>query len=264
MLFKGMKEILWQEAFAAPWRGVSYSPTSVPRRKAEIIAQEELSLLQEIRQHVEDARSGQGKLFVKLTAGRHAGTIAEVTTIPDFDIGSLNPRMTPSNCVSFRDVPHYNSNGNGTFTFDGHLYSGSWSIGDQTAIASVDGKEILNWTLASASIKSARPALLLGYDGTTVFKRAGKGDVAEAAIKLADRYGQPVIKGDLVIIGNSKNGELYVGKLERYTDARTMFVKHIGASTSIKLPNVQDNQILKITDMDALKQLLMLEKLLAL
>ena len=254
-----MKEILWIEAFNDNWRMVEYSPTSVVREKAEKLAQEQQDLLEEIRVAVARAQSGHAPLFIKLTAGRFAGSIAQVTKLPGFTTHVVGHNSPPPRVTCQDNSSYRRKNGSGAFTFEGFLYQRDWD--NSSAIAEIDGKKILEWDLSSPSIKSARPALLLGYNGPTVLNRANKAEVAENAIKLKDRYGQSVIKGDLVIVGNSKTGELYVGKLERYTDARTMFVKHIGASEPVKLLNVQDNQILKITDMNELKKLLMFEKL---
>lgn len=261
MLLKSMIEILWTEAFGNSWRSVEYSSVSVPREKAEIQTQEQVFLLEEIRKTVERAKSGHTPLFVKLTAGRFAGSIAQVTTIPYFNTQNVGNKPTPPRVTYFDNSSYRTKTDAGQFTIEGHLYLYDWRDGGNVAIAEIDGRKILEWSMSSPSLKSSRPALLIGYTGPTVLNRSKKGEVAETAIKLFDRYGQPVVKGDLVIVGNSKTGDLYVGKLQRFTDARTMFVKHIGASEPVKLLNVQDNQLLRITDMDELKKLLMIEKL---
>lgn len=255
-----MKEILWIEAFGKAWRGIEYSSSSVPFEKAQKQAEELRDLLEEIRVAVARMESGFAPLFVKLTGGRYAGSIAQVTKLPRFNQQVIGHKIAPPR-VHFYDNPSYQGNAKGQLTFEGHLYLSDYRGSGNVAIAKIDDKTVLEWDMTSPSMKTARPVLLLGYTGSTLLHRASKADISESSVKIHDRYGQPVVKGDLVIVGNSKTGELYVGKLERYTDARTFFVKHIGASESVKMLNVQDNQILRITDMDELKKLLMTEKL---
>jgi hypothetical protein len=250
-----MKEILWTELFPSGYQyndtSFYYEDTSGSYESMMEKAEKARELLQEIRDLFET-----GPIYVKLTAGAKAGTIARITKKPGNIIHSDDDNNPPS---KVKIVTHkgWNNKGGSAHIYGNILLSSSRWGGHGMCEASVDGKVVLEWNPSSSSMKTARPVLLIGYTGGEVLVK-GKPSKVKPSISIKDRYGRDVTAGDLVIVGQ-RYGHLIVGKITHISDARTVKIKHIGAKEEAKIPGVMDDQVLLLSD--DIKQVLMMEKL---
>jgi hypothetical protein len=260
-----MNEILWTDAFGD---GKTWSNTNVPyngrdlsRDAAKALAEELQAKLQAIRSEVEACIAGTKSMYVKFTAGKLAGSIARVVKLPTFKINIENNRLRQEKDPGKVEIIHEDNWGRSTWRLRGSLFLASNTyqpkVSDYEMIqCEIDGKVVLEFNCRTASMKSARPVLLIGYNGPTFLH---KGPVAKVEPTIKDRYNREVKKGDLAIIGRGSSGMLMVGKITSISDKRTVKLKHIGSTEEASITNVRDDQVLLLSD--DLKAVLMVEKL---
>jgi len=245
-------EILWTDIFSSNWGGIgtyqNWDTTSNPYEKAKARAEEQRDMLQQAKDLLVAAKAGKAAAYVKLTLGAKAGSIARITDFPEFySDGQIGDN------IKLVDTSYRKNQGWITLEnylrlpYDNHFFA-----------ASVNGKQIIEWSDSSSSMKTARPVLLVGYSGPEVLLK-GKPQKSKPSIKIKDRYGREVGAGDLAIVGYTRQGTLIVGKIISISDKRTLTIKHIGAEEEMKIPGVLDDQVLLLSD--DIKQVLMMEKL---
>lgn len=260
LIERGMKEIIWANAFPDSYstdNSFYWSSTSGNKSSAMEAAEARQEELQAIRSLIEEGAAGTRDVYVKLTMGSKAGTIAKITKFPKLVVngysnGWRQPVDYPDK-VEIRTHSYGTNDASGNCTLAGYLMSssGAWE-------ASVDGKPVLEWYRRSSPLKTARPVLLLDYDGPEVFLK-GKPVKTKPSVTIKDRYNREVGANDLVIIGHKNDGTLTVGKVTHISDSRTVKIKHIGATTEMEIRGVLDEQVLLLSD--DIKQVLMVEKL---
>lgn len=260
-----MNEILWTEAFGDGNHGVAdyhmYDERQTSRTQANMKAEEEVKILQAIRFEVDAVKAGSKDMFVKFTAGRMAGSIARIINPPTFKLALDQSQGRAASDPGKVVMSHVDEGWRKAYLIHGFYYlaARTWqpkASDFQMLKCEIDGKEVLEFNSRTASMKSARPVLLLGYQGPTLLV---KGQAVKVEPKIKDRYGREVKKGDLAIIGRGSSGVLMVGKITSISDKRTVKLKHIGSTEESSLNNVGDDQVLLLTD--DLKSVLMVEKL---
>lgn len=246
-----MKEILWTDLFPNGYHynnSFYYEDTTGSFESMMEKAEETRALLQEVR----DLFESGGPIYIKLTAGAKAGTIARITKKPAIVVDQNYPKVKIETNTGWKG-----GSGSAYVVGDVKLSTSRWG-GHGWCEASVDDKVVLEWTPNSSSMKTARPVLLLGYTGEEVFVK-GKPSKVKPSITIKDRYGRDVNAGDLAIVSHRNTGQLIVGKITHISDARTVKIKHIGAKEEAKISGVMDDQVLLLSD--DIKQVLMMEKL---
>lgn len=260
-----MNEILWTEAFGTgnSWfqGAVAYNGRDLSKEAAHKLAQERQIFLQAIRDEVEECQSGRKDMFVKFTAGKMAGSIARIVKLPKFLLGIENSRWVQETDPGKVELTHVSEYGNHKWQLRGYVYLAGNNyqpkISDFAMMqCEINGKIVLEFNCRTPSMKTARPVLLMGYNGPTVLEK-GTGVRAEMTIK--DRYNRVVKKGDLAIVARGSTGMLMIGKITNISDNRTVKLKHIGGTEEASVTNVKDEQVLLLTD--DLKSVLMMEKL---
>jgi hypothetical protein len=266
-----MKEILWNKIFSKSYRlpdiDFAYNGKTITKESVSAKAQERADELDLAKRTILSFFDDK-PVYVKLTAGSKAGTIGSLVATPSLSLanhirhGRAGP-SSPSLTSKVEVTTGWAHNATGSFVVTGYLQTclkhNALVISNSNDFAiSVDGKEVLRWNDDSASVKSARPVLLIGYEGPEVLVK-GRPVKNSGNATIKDRYGRDVTKGDLAVIGMGKSGVLVVGKIESISDARTVKLKHIGGGDPISLTGVMDEQVLLLTD--DIKAVLMMEKL---
>ena len=256
-------EITWQEAFIKDWASdnIEWDGKILSKDQAIAQAKEKCELWQKIRVEVLNAAKGGKPLYVKLTQGQKAGTIARVDNF-DFSMvmkagpgGYRSDPIDPGKLTFNEADNRWRPTGTGVLEIVGRLYQ--YKTHKKEINLSVDGKVVHKFIPSTSSMTTCRPVVLLGYEGPEVLAKGQK--PAKISATIQDRYGRDVTKGDLVIVGKATGGTLMVGKVDFITDRRAMTIKHIGAHEPMTLTNVQNEQVLKLTD--DIKAVLMMEKL---
>jgi hypothetical protein len=241
---------------------------------AEADANEHLALYKKIIPELH-----KDSLYIKLTAGQRAGTIARLADY-SFDAyfryyawakGATASRTARTKV--HHEPDSYVSGGRGSLgsvtRTAGKLfvdnvpiwsrdYNNGWDSGEPIQII-VDGhRTISKFSLFSAFMDSARPVFLLGYDGPAVWCYSKKVDESKPSITMTDRFGAEIGKGDLVIMAARSCGTLMVGKIERISPKKSVWLKHIGAKLPHMETSVISHQFIKVKDIE---QTLMMQKL---
>lgn len=263
-----MDEILWTEAFGDgnSWfnNQVVYNGRDLSKEAARLLAVERQTFLQSIRNEITECMAGRKSMYVKLTAGRMAGSIARVMKIPKFHLGVASTRYSREDDPGKVEIVHESEFGRDRWRLRGYFYQANNhyqpKISDFEMIeCEIDGKKILEFNCRTPNMKSARPVLMLGYQGPTVLVKGASAAKPEMTIK--DRYNRVVKSGDLAIVARG-SGMLLVGKIVGISDKRTVRIRHIGSTEDSSITNVRDDQVLLLSD--DLKGVLMMEKLKAL
>lgn len=260
-----MNEILWTEAFGTgnTWfqESVPYNGRDLSREAAYKLALERQAFLQAIRDEADAVMAGTKDMYVKFTAGKMAGSIARIVKTPKFLLGIENNRLNKETDPGKVELIHVDQYGATKWRCRGYVYLAGNHYQPKPSDfemhqCEIDGKVVLEFNARTPSMKSARPVLLLGYNGPTLLH---KGPVAKTELTIKDRYNRVVKKGDLAIIGRGSSGVLMVGKITHISDKRTVKLKHIGSTEEASITNVRDEQVLLLSD--DLKSVLMIEKL---
>lgn len=255
--------IAWEDILAMAGQAdhgldFSYNGIDLLRKSQEERAQALLAKHKLVNKAVEEAIQGIAPLYFRVTAGGKAGTIMRLTNPEVFKRydrhgqyrAYRNHVLPPVNEKPTLSEDAYDSHG--YFHLDGHLYI----PGSKDLHFKVDEPDKrFNFDRLSSSNKTMKPELLIGYQGPTVWQY---GKPTKKTLTLIDRYGREVGVGDVVLLGQAWNGRLVAGKITRISDARGVWIKHIGSKEDHYEKSCDGDQIMLLKDIE---QVLMMEKL---
>lgn len=220
-------------------------------------------------------------LYIKLTAGQRAGTIARIEDYQFDTFFYINSDRgdTKSTRLEIKHRQDYTSSRrvslaaaattifreSGAFYCDKipSLHSsfyGSWHGDDKIPLV-VDGKGVIvTFSTDDAFMESARPVILVGYNGPTVWKFSRRVH-SNPKIVLQDRFGTDVTEGDLVILATRPAGLLLVGKITSISPKMTLTMKHLGADVPHQERNINSNQLMRVKDLENTLMLMRLSSL---
>lgn len=263
---ENITQISWEDLLAlqssdADWgKTFHYNTTDRPRIPVRTAVLERLEMLKEVEKAVTAAMSGDEPLYFKVTAGSKAGSIMRLVNPEVFKRydsheryrgmkwSKAPPPLTKTTLVD-RSSQY---GGSGSFDIDGHYYVPS-EADMKFEIDGVKGTTI--FSRRSSTNKTMKCELLLGYKGPTLLQ---KGKPTKKSMTIKDRYGREVGVGDVVLMGSAGTGRLLAGKITRISDARGVWIKHIGAKEDFHEKACSDDQLMLLKDIE---QALMMEKL---
>lgn len=265
-------EIPFTEAFPRGSSGsvFDYDDVKFPHLDAEERALARVEVAQKIRDEIVKRR---GSLYVKLTAGQRAGTIGliqlsqknvGIASNHDQDDTFSIDRLDKRPPVLTKDQPKdgwRRSRGEGAWHVYNEVFARSnwYSCENFIFTLAVDGRgNVQDFYYDSPFTSTAKPVILLGYDGPTVWSFTQK-NTTKAEFTIKDRYGREVKKGDVVIASMRPSGTQMVGKVVNITAKRSIKLKHIGAKEETTLVAIRDDQVILLDD--ELQRVLMFKKL---
>ncbi len=248
-----------------------YDLSKFPAADAEERARKRAEVARKVRDEVIRTK---GLVWVKLTAGQRAGTIGTIQL--DNNNCQIYMTRTHGDVINFetdlqhpievKDVPSRYSwkieREEGHFAVYGQVQrKGGYGRYDQPKfVLNVDGRgEVQEFSYSDSFVDSARPSLLIGYNGPSVWEFNRKGVVADRGLTIKDRYGREVGKGDIIIASMRPSGTQTVGKVIKISPKKSITLRHIGAEKPITLVACREDQVILLDD--ELHRVLMFKKL---